>query len=131
MCFVESDTLGNLQNKGSNTISPHFFAVWCSIRIIIKTTHLCNCVIHQHNLKCIWLWKHNNWYHMTVKSSGFISIYWLKCIIVLIIICYILYRLLFLRSIKIYKREPIVSFIFWVYHEWINVLLPENVKLSI
>ena len=65
---IVSDTLGNVQTKGSNTISPNCFGMCCIIRIIIKATHLCNCIVHQHNLKCIWVEIHNNWYHMTLKT---------------------------------------------------------------
>ena len=67
MCLIESDTLVNVQNKGSNTISSQYFGTWCSIWIIIKATYLCYCVTLQHNFKCIlvekkstdiiWRWK--------------------------------------------------------------------------
>ena len=98
--LMESDTLGNVQKKVSNTIFPHCFCTWCRIRIIVKATHLCDCVIHQHTFKCIWVEKHNNLYHMTMIIIWFISVFWHKCISVFIIIRYIRCGCVFLRSIN-------------------------------
>ena len=98
--LMESYTLVNVQKKGSNTISPHCFVTWCSIQIIIKVTHICKCVINQHNLNFIWVEKNNNWYYMNMISSGFISICWHKCISILIIIRYIRSGCVYLRSIN-------------------------------
>ena len=122
--LIESDTLGNVQKKFSNTISPHCFGTWCSIQIITKATHICNCVIHQYNFNCIWVEKHNKWYHTTVKSSGSISICWRKYISVLIIISYIRSECVFLRSVKKIKGNQLCIFVFeCMINEWMVLFL--------
>ena len=99
--LVESDTLGNVQNKCSNTISPHSFGTWSSIWTIVKATHLYNCIIHQHTFMCIWVVKHKNWYHMTIITGGFISICWHILISHFIIICNIRSGCVFLSFVNI------------------------------
>ena len=99
-CLIENDTLGNVQNKVSNIIPPHCFGMWCIIQIITKKTHLCNLLIHQHTLRFFLGGEKNNWYHMTVKISRTISIYWREWIRFLIIICYICSRWIFIMSVN-------------------------------
>ena len=116
--------IGNVQKKGSNTIPTHCFGSWCSIWIIIKATHLCNCVIHKHTFKFIWVGNHNNWYHMTVKISGPIFICWRKWIIFLIIICYIRYRCFFLKSVnKILANQLCLFVVEGIINEWMILFL--------
>ena len=43
ICWIENNTLGNMKDKCSDTISPNAFVIWISIRIIIKETHFCSC----------------------------------------------------------------------------------------
>ena len=117
--LIEIDTLGNVQKKGNNTIPPHCFGTWCSIRIIIKAAHLCNCVIHQHDFKCIWVEKHNNWYHMMVKSSGSISICWHKFIRFSVIIRYICSGCVFIRYVKKIQGNQLCLLVFeCIMNEW-------------
>ena len=123
-CLMESDALDNVQKNGSNTIYPHCFGTWCSIQIIVKGTHFCNCLIHQHNLKCIGVEKHNNWYHMTMKSSGYISLCWHKCNSVLIIIRYIRSGYVFLRYVKSIQGNNKCLFLFvCIVNEWMVLFL--------
>ena len=107
MCLTKSDTLGNVQKKFSNNISPHSFGTWSSIRIITKATHICNCIIRQHTFKCIWIEKHNNWYYMMMITSELISICWPVFISLLVIIRNICSGCVFLRFVNIIKGKQL------------------------